>query len=126
MLMTTATAVKKPKRIQRKRTKGFRMPNAVYVGRPSFWGNPYTIEGFGDKALQLYRNTALGVWQPSLLLPNVEALNKAYDLHLGWRARSGNILWPDIRRLLRGKDLACWCPLDQPCHADILLELANQ
>ena len=27
---------------------------------------------------------------------------------------------------LRGKDLACWCPLDQPCHADVLLELANQ
>lgn len=27
---------------------------------------------------------------------------------------------------LRGKDLACWCPLDQPCHAEVLLELANQ
>lgn len=26
---------------------------------------------------------------------------------------------------LRGKDLACWCPLDQPCHADVLLEIAN-
>ena len=26
---------------------------------------------------------------------------------------------------LRGKNLACWCPLDQPCHADFLLELAN-
>jgi len=26
---------------------------------------------------------------------------------------------------LRGKNLACWCPLDKPCHADILLELAN-
>jgi hypothetical protein len=34
----------------------------------------------------------------------------------------------DAKRLdlseLRGKDLACWCPLDQPCHADVLLELA--
>jgi hypothetical protein len=27
---------------------------------------------------------------------------------------------------LRGRDLACWCPLDQPCHADVLLELANR
>ena len=27
---------------------------------------------------------------------------------------------------LRGKNLACWCPLDQPCHADVLLELANE
>ena len=26
---------------------------------------------------------------------------------------------------LRGRDLMCWCPLDQPCHADVLLELAN-
>ncbi|MGC7247308.1 DUF4326 domain-containing protein, partial [Mycobacteroides abscessus] len=30
-----------------------------------------------------------------------------------------------IRRELRGHDLACWCPLDQPCHADVLLEIAN-
>jgi hypothetical protein len=27
---------------------------------------------------------------------------------------------------LRGKNLACWCPLDQPCHADVLLEIANR
>jgi len=32
----------------------------------------------------------------------------------------------DVQRELRGKDLACWCPLDQPCHADILLEVANR
>lgn len=31
----------------------------------------------------------------------------------------------DIEELC-GKDLACWCPLDQPCHADVLLELAAQ
>lgn len=30
-----------------------------------------------------------------------------------------------LRRDLAGKDLACWCPLDRPCHADVLLELAN-
>jgi hypothetical protein len=30
-----------------------------------------------------------------------------------------------LRRDLAGYDLACWCPLDQPCHADVLLELAN-
>jgi hypothetical protein len=30
------------------------------------------------------------------------------------------------RAELRGHDLACWCPLDQPCHADVLLELANE
>ncbi len=31
----------------------------------------------------------------------------------------------EIRAELRGKDLACWCPLDGPCHADVLLEIAN-
>lgn len=30
-----------------------------------------------------------------------------------------------LRRDLAGHDLACWCALDQPCHADVLLELAN-
>jgi hypothetical protein len=34
-------------------------------------------------------------------------------------------IWPELRAELRGKSLACWCPLDQPCHADVLLELAN-
>lgn len=34
--------------------------------------------------------------------------------------------WRKIRRELAGKNLACWCPLDQPCHADVLLELANR
>jgi len=31
----------------------------------------------------------------------------------------------DVRACLRGKNLACWCALDQPCHADVLLEMAN-
>jgi hypothetical protein len=35
--------------------------------------------------------------------------------------RDPNFLVP-----LRGKNLACWCPLDQPCHADVLLDLANR
>lgn len=88
-----------PARIQRKRTKGWRMPEgAVYVGRPTKWGNSADWKRFGRKAaVELYR----------------ESLNKwivPFDLALGE---------------LRGKDLACWCPLDQPCHADVLLELAN-
>lgn len=32
----------------------------------------------------------------------------------------------EIRILLGGQNLACWCPLDQPCHADVLLEIANR
>lgn len=91
-----------PKRIQRKRTKGWRMPEgAVYVGRPTRWGNPFTVTPDHDAkaCVREFRHYVLG------------------------RLSSG-VGYP--LRELRGKDLACWCPLDQPCHADVLLELANQ
>lgn len=90
-----------PQRIQRKRTKGWRMPpGVVYVGRGSRWGNPFTKATVTGCAC----NTCLVArYQMSLSAEGVET----------------------IRRELRGKDLACWCPLDRPCHADALLELAN-
>ena len=31
-----------------------------------------------------------------------------------------------VKHHLRGKNLACWCPFDQPCHADVLLKIANE
>lgn len=91
-----------PKRIQRKRTKGWRMPsNTVYVGRPTKWGNPYIPESPDEyqEAVDDYR-----FWQEALI------------------ARGYNQDFSE----LRGKDLACWCPLDRPCHADVLLKLANE
>lgn len=96
-----------PKRIQRKRTKGWRMPEgAVYVGRGSEWGNPYRV---GD---------------PDPFRPG-EALDHATAAkYYGERFTASGVA--DIRNRLGGKDLACWCPLDKPCHADILLRLANQ
>ena len=90
-----------PKRIQRKRTKGYKMPaGSVYVGRPTIWGNPCLIVDYGsaEKAVSGYRK------------------------YLRARMYFGSLTPKD----LRGKDLACWCPLDQPCHADVLLEIANQ
>ena len=100
-----------PQRVQRKRTKGWRMPEgAVYVGRGSKYGNPWIVgkatiltgKRAGEKitqedAVSLFRTTAIRQLEskPALLEP------------------------------LRGKDLACWCPIDQTCHADVLLELAN-
>jgi hypothetical protein len=91
-----------PKRIQRKRVKGWRMPEgAIYVGRPTAWGNPFIVGEHGDAAECVW-------WYRHLV---------------------GTENWPkvdDIRECLRGHDLACWCPLDQPCHADVLLELANK
>lgn len=93
--------MRKPKRIQRKRVKGWRMPpGAKYVGRPSKWGNPHRQEP-GELP------------RKSILLFKVDVALKLAD-DPGW-------LEP-----LRGFDLACWCRLDAPCHADVLLELANR
>lgn len=100
----------KPKRIQRKRTKGWKMPpNTVYVGRPTKWGNPWVPLQFALKRdPPRTRQYAVKVYREFL-----EA-NQASSER--WRLPIAE---------LRGKDLACWCPLDQPCHADVLLEIAN-
>ncbi len=96
-----------PKRIQRSRAKGWRMPEgAVYVGRPTKWGNPFTV---GPKCGDKCRRDAVRDFRAMVLSYINGATGIGYPL-----------------RELRGKDLACWCPLDQPCHADVLLELANQ
>ena len=93
-----------PIRIQRQRTKGWKMPaNTVYVGRPTKWGNPYAAKVWGSV------ERAVGQYRKMLSWPEVEGSQEL------------RALLPE----LRGKNLACWCPLDQPCHADVLLELAN-
>ena len=113
----------RPIRVQRSRAAGWRMPeNTVYVGRPTMWGNPHDwqdwrevwkeeLPGHGpfsgevgrddwcrDRATQSYRQDVLDGELYSVLF--------------------------NVSRL-RGKNLACWCPLGSPCHADVLLELAN-
>jgi len=111
-----------PQRIQRKRTKGWRAPyGAVYVGRPSVWGNPFQVfrnqtEGFRRKQIERYRGAILG--GP---LGDRVKLERYTQMH-GWH---GGFSLDAIRTRLRGRDLMCWCPLDRPCHADVLLELAN-
>ena len=122
-----------PHRVQMRRTKGWRMPeNTVYVGRPSLWGNPWDL---GSASHVPSRDRAAWVVRRYRLELN----------HLGmlsdWSAQVSERRWDEINEiirsggatnmaeaapiLLRGKNLACWCPLDQPCHADVLLELAN-
>lgn len=101
-------------RIQRKRTKGWRKPaGAVYVGRPSKWGNHFIVGG---------RN-----WDPhSETWVDVQDRDIAVALYR--RELVGLLQFRSFQYAiteLRGKDLVCWCPLDQPCHADVLLELAN-
>lgn len=88
-----------PERIQLKRTKGWRMPpNTVKVSRPGKWGNPYTVAEYGrELAVLNYRRRLEGMAQIGAL---------------------------DLSEL-RGKNLACFCKLGEPCHADVLLSLAN-
>lgn len=102
-------------RIQRKRTKGWRMPpNTVYVGRGSAWGNPYIvgIDGTAEECIAKYKDYLFPYKKQP---PNNK---KEYlfisDMHMG-----------AIIRTLKGKNLACWCALDKPCHADLLLQIAN-
>ena len=95
----------KPVRIQRKRTKGWRMPpSTVYVGRPTKWGNPYMV---GD--------------HEGCSLMTLEDVLRRYRHLIEAPGRCES-----VRRELRGKNLACWCPLDRECHADFLLQIANQ
>lgn len=93
-----------PRRIQLSRAKGWRKPeNTVSVARPGRWGNPFRIGDFGIPA--------------------------AADAVIRFREwLDGRVVGPPQPdpSLLRGKNLACWCRLDQPCHADVLLEIANR
>ncbi len=104
-----------PKRIQRKRTKGWRMPStAVYVGRPTVFGNPYSLSLGRNRCLKLYRLFLRRRWKDLARLGQTEgAIIYLQILHIR--------LMKNLPKL-RGKDLACWCPLDQPCHADVLLK----
>jgi len=93
-----------PTRVRRSRTKGSRLPEGtVCVNRPRHdnpgpWGNPFTVEDHGRAgAVRLHRAWLLA--QPELVAK--------------------------VRRELAGRDLACYCKLDERCHADTLLELAN-
>lgn len=108
----------KPQRIQRRRTKGFKLPdNTVYVGRPTKWGNPFKIGDKYSPALEV--STDLRVW---ILCEN----NKmAVDIFRKWVDTQPEYI-EQVKTELKGKNLACFCSLDQPCHADILLELANK
>jgi hypothetical protein len=81
--------------------------NAIYVGRPTPLGNPRKASNERGRTviINMYRQ-----WLSDII--------ENYPI-AGEPARK-------MLRRIRGFDLACWCPLNQPCHADILLEIANQ
>lgn len=104
-----------PVRIQRRRSKGWKLPaGAICVDRSTRWGNPFAI-GRMKRDCVVFAHKALLHGYICITSDVGPDAQRAYALY--------------VRRnlsRLRGKDLACWCRLDQPCHADTLLELANR
>jgi hypothetical protein len=99
-----------PVRIQRRRSKGWRMPEgAVYVGRPTKYGNPFD-----------WRHGLNGCYGVTAKQAAVEYYK---DFLLNGRGPAAAT--DEEIAALKGKDLACWCKLSDPCHADVLLEIAN-
>jgi hypothetical protein len=109
------------RRIQRKRTKGWKMPpNTVYVGRPTQWGNWFLFYEMCDVSVEDGRKMAVDLFEK-----NVEEMINDYGLDCILTINKHFVTIREWLKPLRGKDLACFCPLDQPCHADVLLRLAN-
>lgn len=125
-----------------RRTKGWRKPDGViYVGRPSLWGNPWSMEdavSYGvpraDRAawvvdryrrLELAHFSLLSDWGAHVSESTWDAMSRRIT-ELGVKSMA-----EAVPHFLSGRDLACWCPLEDengvrvPCHADVLLDLAN-
>lgn len=110
----------------------------VYVGRPTKWGNPWEVARWHDGIwfVHFNRNACRSHWpegyqvpygaMPVMLYSEVAAIQTAYDL---FERNATDKYQESFRELVRtelaGLNLACWCPLDAPCHADVLGRIAN-
>lgn len=124
----------RPIRIQLSRAKGWRLPdNTIVVSRPPKWGNPFRLDADGEPwsrhpwgsreraqaCVDHYRRAAIGWLTVAYTkVPRPDHGPDAYSFGAHRVAQAAP-------HELRGKNLACWCALDAPCHADVLLELAN-
>lgn len=116
-----------PQRIQLRRTKGWRKPKgAIVVARPSRWGNPWRITPETNHAMPFGRGALVHHIETDAILGHVRADSAAHWAVQAYRMDLTDELIAAARTELRGRDLCCWCPLDQPCHADVLLSLANE
>lgn len=114
-----------PVRIQRSRKHKQISPNGlpiVYVGRPSKWGNPFKEGSEIDYSslVDFDRQDKLYYGQGITILSNVEAVELFVKYCLTEKFKRM------IEKELRGKNLSCWCSLNNTCHAGILLKIANQ
>lgn len=122
-----------PRRIRRQRTKGWRMPQgAVYVGRPTRWGNPWSVGKDGlvvgpglyfSADPDMTQGMLAAMYADWLQLGTLAPALMCQGPYRELEAQRASIV--DNLGDIRGRDLGCWCRLDSPCHADVLLELAN-
>lgn len=108
-----------PERITLSRTTGWRMPpNTVKVDRSTCWGNPWIVGSLGipdaAEAVRRFRASVIGFESNGSWCKPVASR----DSYIGRIIARAPVE-------LRGKNLACWCKPGQPCHADVLLEIAN-
>ena len=116
--------IERANRIQRSRRKGFRTPEgAIYVGRPTMWGNPFQAKRWGHaKSVILHRQWIEGRMGALPLERSLGFNSEEIDALARLRERVLTNLYR-----LAGHDLACWCPLTSDwCHAELLLDLAVQ
>lgn len=113
-----------PKRIQLRRTKGWRKPaGCVSVGRGTRWGNPFKLDGTID--VRYVRADLREVASAQKPTPRTQS-DAAAGFTLALLRGDLSFTLDDIKRELRGKDLACWCGAESPCHAEVLLSIANE
>jgi hypothetical protein len=108
-------SAQRPQRIQLRRTKGWKMPaDTVKIDRTTKWGNPFAVtpELTREQSIALYEKMIAG--EPAT--GGGLSLAKQRELRETLLAEIGE---------LKGKNLACWCSLDGPCHGNVLLRLAN-
>lgn len=124
--MATQSTIK-PQRIQLKRVKGFNLQKvslelngleAVKVARPTKYGNRYKVTDDGSPPGLFSRKPQIPIWELVTAEQAVEYFR--YDLEQELKNN------PSFLDELRGKNLACFCKIEDICHADILLEIANK
>lgn len=119
------TGEEKPKRVQLSRAKGWRMPpNTVKVDRTTRWGNPFTIKAAVESGYATAETAQAFVVEcfRDWLGPS----QSGRDWWQGPESDHRRTFFAEEITQLRGKQLACWCRPGEPCHADVLLELANR
>jgi hypothetical protein len=123
-------AMPDPRRIRLSRARGWRLPEgAVVVSRPTCWGNPFKVGETirNDGPLWPYIKPLIGEDLPGWRMTQVsfQRTEDVVSAYSAWVLEQP-VLMLRMAGELAGRDLGCWCKLTEPCHADILLALANE